>query len=235
MGLVTQKPLAIRRRLVRRVFYRVWKSFTVQQVKNLIRDIQYESMEEHATPFPTIILSTHEKVEDFLILTHLFREHELILLAPYELPSDKIICQLERFNLVLRMGPQGVDAAFLKRLISTLKLSNRSVVVSPDAGARYVKNFSFDSGNFSRVAVKANAPIQPVVIHWEGKSKQQCRVFIGKRIFISPRHPDFKDIFFRRRDPRKFSKLSHEEFKEIGERIMTKFYLLKIHHGSNLS
>jgi hypothetical protein len=65
----------------------------------------------------------------------------------------------------------------------------------------------------------ANVPIVPVVTSW-GNGK--CRVWVGSRIFISPRSEEFKDIFFKRKGLRKFKELPREDLMVIGQRIFSK-------------
>lgn len=235
MRTAVQKPLIVRKRLLRRLCYRAWKSILLWRLEQKICHVSFEAQEDSQIPLPSLILSSYETAEDFLILSAIFRGREIILLTPKDLPKNKTVNRLKEFNLVMPIKTSGLRYADFKNIITHLKLFSRSLVVSPAAAAEYFGGSQFKLSIFCRIAMKANAPIQPVVIRWGGKSKKQCFIHVGKRIFISPRHPEFKDIFFRRKDPRKFSKLSADEYEEIGFRVMKRFNLLKAQYGSNLS
>ena len=230
--------LSVRGRLVRRLFYRAWKSYIIRHAQKLIMNIEHEVKEENPFPMPTIILCTYTKLDDFMILMNVFKEHDLVLIAPEELPKHKLIKRLKTFNQILYVKNHKFDFLFIKRFLMSLQNFNRSIVVPPAAGDAFIKDFSFNHANLVRLAMKANVPIQPVIINWSQQnsySHQKCRVFIGNRLFISPRHPDFKDIFFKKRGARKLAKLMRDEYEEIGLRIMNKFNQLKGQYGTNLS
>lgn len=228
-------------RLLRRLFYRTWKTFVVQQTYKLISSIEYEVNGKTTVSMPTIILSTYTKPDDFMVLMHVFKDHDLTLIAPEELPNDKIISKLKILNRLIRVKNNKFDFYFLREFLATLQRFNRSIVVTPDAGYKFITNFAFDHINLVRIAMMANVPIQPVILNWDvsksltTNTHKKCKVFVGKRVFISPRNLEFKDVFFRRKGKRKYSKLLKEECNEIGIRIFSKFNQLKDKYGSNLS
>jgi hypothetical protein len=51
---------------------------------------------------------------------------------------------------------------------------------------------------------------------------RKCSVIIGKKMYISPENPEFKDVFFAHRGWRKFENLTKEQMEEIAVRIMEK-------------
>lgn len=218
-------PINLRFRLVRKVFYRTWNYLAVSKAKKLIRNIQYETLESKSIFTPLIILSSFSRVEDLFILSYLFREKELTFFAPKTLPSDKVIDRLLTSNFVDWFDSQNIGFRFFRRILSVLKDFNRSIVIAPDAAKYFEQNFSINPGVVVKLAIKASVPILPVVIDWKingSKSNKQCDVYIGKKLYISPRASEFRDIFFKRRGVRKFEKLTREEFSEIGERIFSK-------------
>ena len=237
--LTMKSGLVMRGRLIRRLFFKARKALTIWRASRIVAAVNFEAGDEQMVSLPTLILCTYTKVEDFLALAHVFREHDLVLVIPWDAHQKADIKNIDKLHQMLSLGPQGFDFSFFRQLLTDLRSYNRSVVVAPAAGAKFINDFLFDPVSLVRLSVKANVPIQPVVIEWgEGQksvSNRQCRVWVGKRIFISPKHSDFQDIFFRRRGVRKFSKLSREEYAEIATRIFNKFEQMKKKYGSNLS
>ena len=237
MALDLLDNIQLRTRLLRRIGFRLWKSLMLSKSNSLIESLSYEEPDQSLGDMPALVLSSYSQVADLLVLSLLFREKDLTLVAPTTLPDDRTIHLVRTINHILYID-NGSNFRFFRQLLTVLRDLNRSVVISPEAAKTYAKGLPVDPAFLVRVAIIANVPIQPVVIDWgEGREgvKEKCKVFIGKRLFISPRQPDFKDIFFRRRGERKFSHLSKEEYAEVGERIVSKFNNLRKEHGTNLS
>jgi hypothetical protein len=227
----------LRIRLLRRLVYRAWKNYSIQRAQKFIDKAVYEDANENAFSVPTIFLSTYSKLNDFMVLTYLFKNQDLTLIAPDALPANKKINLIKGLNHTIPLKNERFTYSFLRQLVYALRIYNRSIVAPPEAGKQFLKSFELDLSSLVRIAMKCNVPIQPVVIDWGGRTNPEnnkCAVFIGKRIFISPRHPDFKDIFFSRRGIRKFSQLNKDECIQVGERVMSKFTNLRDAHGSNL-
>lgn len=215
----------LRTRLVTRVGYRIWKSSILSSAKFLIRNVSYESGERIHSKLPAIILSTFTNLSDFLILSYLFQEKELTFIAPPNLPSEKLIMKLQAINHILYLDDKQKAYGFFKRLLTTLRDFNRSLVISPDAAQKYAEHISIDPKLLCRIAMITNVPLIPVILKWsdrENERHKKCSVHIGKQIFVSPRSSEFKDIFFKSRGPRKFRNIPDEDMVEIGRRILSK-------------
>lgn len=229
----------LRTRLLRRVTFRLWKSFALSSAKPLVQEVRYEVPDQSSLSMPAIILSSFSKLSDFLILSHLFRDKELTLIMPRSLPKDKDIDLFRSINHVLYLEDR-VGYKFFREILMILRDFNRCIVISPDAAKRYVSHVPVDPGVVAKIAMLANVPIVPVVLQWDSKKRlfngrsERCTIWIGKRIYISPRNEEFKDIFFKRRGVRKFVKLPQEDLIELGGRIFSKLKGPGEPYGANL-
>jgi hypothetical protein len=212
------KEVQLRLRLFRRVLYRAWKAIVLGRAKSIIQSIDYEAGQTALLSTPAIFLSSFETPLDFWVLSYLFQEKELTFLSPRKLPAEKTLKRLQMVNHVLYLDEK-VDFRFLRGLLAALRDFNRSIVVSPQAAEKYMSKIPVDPVVVVRIAMMANVPIIPVVTRWrEGK----CRVWVGSRIFISPRAKEFRDIFLKRKGSRKYRDLPAEDLMTIGRRIFSK-------------
>lgn len=212
------KEIQLRLRLFRRVFYRVWKSIVLRQAKFFIQAIDFASQETATLSTPAIFLSSFETPLDFWILSFLFQEKELTFLSPRKLPEEKILRRLQKINRVLYLDGK-INFRFLRELLTAVRDFNRSIVISPQAAVKYMSKIPVDPVLVVRIAMMANVPIVPVIMKWQGG---KCRVWVGSKIYISPRAEEFKDIFFKRKGVRKFRDLPSEDLILIGKRIFSK-------------
>lgn len=210
--------MQLRLRLFRRVLYRAWKAIVLGRAKSIIQSVDYEVGQTALLSTPAIFLSSFETPLDFWVLSYLFQEKELTFLSPRELPKEKSLKQLQMVNRVLYLNEK-VDFSFLRGLLAALRDFNRSIVISPQAAEKYMSKIPVDPVVVVRIAMMANVPIIPVVTKWRGGT---CRVWIGARIFISPRAEEFKDIFLKRKGSRKYRDLPAEDLVAIGRRIFSK-------------
>lgn len=217
----------LRARLLRRVTFRFWKSFVLSRAKPLIGKIEYESLENFPSNVPAIILSSFNNFSDFLILAYLFQDKELTFIATPRLPNEKTLNQIRSINHILYWYDKQSGYSFFRKVLSILRDFNRSIVIAPDATTRYANNLTIDPTLIVKLAMIANVPILPIIIRWQEESEhagalRKCEVTIKRRIYISPKAEEFRDVFFQRRGTRKFKKLSREELSEIGRRIFLK-------------
>ena len=233
--------LYLRTRLLKRVFFRLWKHAFISNARKLIGNVVYESQESVSLATASIVLCTFGRFSDFLILSHLFFDKQLAFIAPRTLPREKVIGQLRSVSHVLYLDNDRMGYSFFRQVLGILRDYNRSIVISPEAAQRYASWLYVDSAVIVRIAMIANAPIIPVVFNWSkngegtGKRSNKCDVWIGKSIYISPSSPDFKDVFFRKKGFRKFKDLSDEDLHEIGSRIFSKLKVPSLAYGTNLS
>ncbi len=221
-----QKAVGLRTRLLKRVYYRVWKSYFLVQAQKLIAGVEYETKESLSSSMPAIVLATFNRIQDYLILAYLFRDRDLAFIAPRSLPDEKMIHHLLAVNHVVYFE-QKIGYSFFRNLLSTLRDFNRTVVASLEAARSYARYVLINPAVLIRIAMKANVPIIPVTLSWQPghgtmADRSKCKVRIGKQMFISPRTAEFKDIFFKKRGVRKFSRLPNEDLTEIANRVMSK-------------
>lgn len=212
------REIQLRLRLFQRVLYRVWKTIVLSRAKSIIQSIDFETEETAQLSTPAIFLSSFETPLDFWVLSYLFQEKELTFLAPRNLPEEKMLERLQKINRILYLDEK-INFRFLRELLASLRDFNRSIVISPQAAVKYMSKIPVDPVVVVRIAMMANVPIIPVVTRWqEGK----CRVWVGSRIFISPRAKEFRDIFLKRKGSRKYRDLPAEDLITIGRRIFSK-------------
>ncbi|MCB9799735.1 MAG: hypothetical protein H6757_03125 [Candidatus Omnitrophica bacterium] len=228
----------LRTRLFRKVMFRIWKTFMLRKAKRYLGDVKYESIENFLLPTPAIIICNFEELNDFLILSYLCKDKNLCFLTTTELPDEKWIKELKAMNHVLPFDYQKNNFSFLRSILRSLRDFNRSVVISNEAAKKYADGINVDLSLIVRIAMKASVPIMPIVMK-KSLTRQSNKIakrdiFVGKKISVSPRALEFKDIFFKRRGVRKFSELPREDMAEIGRRILAKIQIMKENHGSNL-
>lgn len=215
------------------MWFRLWKSATISKAKSMLGDVQYEA-NTALSSVPSIILSSFNQLSDFLILSYLFKDQDLTFLATRTVPKSKISSWLCSVNHVLYVDDYEMGYPLFREILEILRDFNRSIVISPEAAKQYASNFPVNPAVIAKIAMIANAPIIPVRFN-RSKLQNKCDAWIGKRIYISPRADEFKDIFFKQRKFRKFSNLPPEDLSEIGERIFAKLKNPKGVNGSNLS
>lgn len=222
--------LVLRTRLLRRMMFRLWKSLVLSGTRSLVSNVRYDSPEILTSPSPVIFLTTFSRPAEFVVLSSLFSDKDLTFIAPRNLPNNKYLDVTRSINHVIFLD-EHLGFRFFRQLLATLRNFNRSLVISPFAAARYAPTLPMDPGVIVRISMLANVPLVPVVFRWSGK---QCEVSVGKKVFISPRSSEFKDIFFKTRGARKFRNLSQEDLAEIGSRIFSKISWRGL-NGPNLS
>lgn len=236
-----RQGLQLRIRLLRLAAHRQWKTLCISKVKKWIAEIHCQSENIFESPTPAIILSSYDEPKDFLILSYLFKNKNLTFLTPSILPDGKIFTTLKSINHSLIIEEKGANHSFFKRLFTVLRDFNRSVIISLDAAKKYIPNLQIDPAIIAKIAIKTNVPIIPIFLTRKASSEQmkygkkKYHIFVDKRVYISPKTEEFKDVFFKRRGARKFEKLSLEDLNEIGTRIFARLEALRKTYGSNLS
>lgn len=225
--------LWLRMRLIRRYFYRLRRAIVTAHVRLFIKDVLWLHPDSSTSTVPVILLTSFQRLLDFWVLAYIFKDRELVFIALERLPDSKIINSIKKHNHMLYLSKPGYS--FFKRIMESLRNFNRSLVLSPEASEFYA-GLPMDPRVVVRIATMANVPILPVAIDWEKcRSGEKCVVTVGKSTYISPRSEEFRDIFFKKRVPRKFSRLPPEDLSEIGRRIISKLNnLRRQHNGPNL-
>lgn len=203
------------RNLTQSILSRVWKIITYLRARFLIARIDSQTTDSRNLKLPAIILTNITRSEDFLISTYLFKDKNLMFISTEDTPHHKTSQKLKMLNYINCMAENIKLRSLFKKVLSGLEDLNRSIVVTP----------LVDPVLLVKIAMKANVPIVPVRFQWTEKNasrskESKCLVHIGKKSFISPSSPELKDIFFKKRGVRKFSKLSQSELREVGRRIV---------------
>lgn len=236
-----RQGLQLRIRLLRLSVHRQWKILCISKVKKWIAEIHCQSENIFESPTPAIILSSYNEPKDFLILSYLFKNKDLTFLTPPILPDGKIFTTLKSINHSLIIGERGADRSFFKKLFTILRDFNRSIVISLDAAKKYTPNLQIDPAIIAKISIKTNVPVIPIFLAHRDSSghmkygKKKYHIFVDKKVYISPKTEEFKDVFFKRRGARKFERLSREDLNEIGTRIFARLETLRKTYGSNLS
>jgi len=227
-----QEGISLRARLLRKFFYRIWKSFVIVRVQKYIEVVQSEGDGPTDVPGPAVILCNLKHIRDLYVLMYLFREKEFSFVGLRSLEKMKTFKRLASFNRVIFLNPQKKMYSFLKEILVSLRNFNRAIILFPKFEFDISKELIIDPSVVVRIAMMASVPIVPVSITWGSSQTPKCNVTIGKRCFVSPASAEFRDIFFRRKGTRKFSRLDRDELKMAAERIFSK---LEPVDGSNLS
>jgi 1-acyl-sn-glycerol-3-phosphate acyltransferase len=182
---------------------------------------------------PAIFVCNHRSYFDFIILGSIILK-DIIFLAQRKISRTFFISWLTRFHKVIYIDTDYPGSSFFKRMLRYLD-TGKSVVIYPEGTRSRTGKMLLPKLGFVKLAMKANVPIIPVAMkgtyqilppHRYIPNFKKCEIIINKKMYISPDNPDFRDIFFRRRDLRKFSRLTKEELQEVAIRIMDKIRIL---------
>jgi 1-acyl-sn-glycerol-3-phosphate acyltransferase len=224
--------IGLRSRLLRKYFYRIWKSSVIARAQKQILSVHNESSSSVDATGPAVVLCRLRSVRDLYVLMYLFRGREFSFVGLRSLQTQKTFKELASLNRVIFMDPGGKMYPFLRELLVSLRNFNRTVILFPKVEFGDARDLLLDPVVVVRIAMMANVPIVPVSVNWTDPRELKCNVNIGKRFFVSPASQEFRDIFFRRKGTRKFSRLDHDELKMVAGRIFSK---LEPANGSNLS
>jgi 1-acyl-sn-glycerol-3-phosphate acyltransferase len=222
MAHLLRAGIGLRARLMRKFFYRIWKSFIVTRAKKYILTVQNETKGSTETSGPSIILCNLKDVRDIYVLMYLFREKEFSFVGLRSLEKVGIFKRLASLNRVIFWNPKEKAYSFLREMLISLRNFNRTIILFPRFELDVSKELVIDPSVVVRIAMMASVPIVPVFVKWVGSQALKCAIVVGKRFFISPSSPEFRDVFFRRKGSRKFSRLDQEELKIVASRIFSK-------------
>ena len=178
---------------------------------------------------PAILVSNHLSYYDFIILGS-FLHKRIVFLAVKKMKQTSLIKMLGKWHTVVYVDREYPGSAFFREVIRHLE-HKKLVVIYPEATRSRTGKMLKPKHGFVKLAIKANVPIIPVAMkgtyeilppHKRIPRLKKCSVIIGKKIYISPDNPEFRDIFFEHRGSRKFGNLTKEQMEEIALRIMEK-------------
>jgi len=224
--------ISLRVRLLRKFFYRAWKNFVIAKAKKYIVAAQCGATDSRDVSGPAVILCNLKHIRDIHVLMYLFREKEFGFVGLRVLEKVSVFKRLASFNRVIFFDPRKKAYSFLKEILVSLRNFNRTIILFPKIELDIPKEYVIDPSAVVRIAMMASVPIVPVSITWTDLRAPKCNVVVGKRFFVSPASSEFRDVFFRRKGMRKFSRLDREELMAVAERIFSK---LELADGPNLS
>ena len=227
-----REGISLRARLLRKFFYRIWKNFVIAQAQKHILNIQSEANYPTAVSGPAVILCNLKHIRDLYVLMYLFREKEFSFVGLRSLQREKTFKRLASLNRVIFLDPRKKMYSFLKEMLVSLRNFNRAIIFFPKFELDISKKLVINPTVVVRIAMMASVPIVPISITWMGSRTLKCKVAIGKRFFVSPASSEFRDVFFRRKGVRKFSRLNQDELKIVAGRIFSK---LELADGPNIS
>lgn len=222
MTTLLHEEIHIRARMVRRFFYRVWKGFIINRVRKWIGTVQGEREGVSDVSGPAVVLCNLKRVQDLYVLMYLFREKEFSFVGLRSLEKVKVFRRLASFNRVVFFNPLKPKRSFFREILVTLRHFNRAIILFPKFDLDISKEFAIDPTAVVRIAMMVSVPIIPVSITWQSPNDSKCDVKVGKRLYISPASPEFRDVFFKRRGARKFSRLNSDELGTIAKRIFSR-------------
>ncbi len=182
---------------------------------------------------PALIVSNHLSYYDFIV-TGALRLDNLAFLAVAKIKDTPVIKTFTRWHTVVYVDREQPGMTFFRNLIRHLE-NQKLIVIYPEGTRSRTGRMLLPKNGFVELAMKNNVPIIPLALkgtyeilppHKRIPRFRRCSVFIGKKIFISPENPDFKDIFFEQRGFRKFRDLSREQMDKIAVRIMDKIRVM---------
>ena len=182
---------------------------------------------------PALIVSNHQSYYDFLI-TGSLRLDNLAFLAVAKIRNTPIIKIFTRWHTTVYVDREKPGMTFFRNLIRHLE-NEKLIVIYPEGTRSRTGKMLLPKQGFVELAMKNNIPIIPLAMkgtyeilppHNRIPKLRKCSVIIGKKFYISPENPDFKDLFFEHRGFRKFRNLSREQMDKIAVRIMDKIRVM---------
>ena len=232
---ITSYLVAVRYRLVRRLRFRYLRLLIFFMWQLWLKEIR--GMENIPRDEPAIIVSNHLSYFDFWILSALLRK-QTVFIAVKNLDKRSVVGWTMKLNTIIYVDREKPGHIFFKKVMNQLLEQRRLVVVYPEGTRSRTGKMLTPKPGFVKLALKAGVPIIPVAMrgtyeilppHKKIPKLKKCEVFVGKKIYISPQHPEFRDIFFlKTKKNKRYEELGDAELQEIAFRIMD-----KIRHSAN--
>jgi len=183
---------------------------------------------------PAIFVSNHLSYFDFLLCAAVLSKNYIVFLAQRKIKHISVVRWFTKFDNVVYVDRNYPGYTFFKELMRHLD-ADRFLVIYPEGSRSRTGKMGMPKLGFVKLAMKANVPIIPVAMNGTFEilppssripRLKRCKVFIGKRMYISPDNPEFHDIFFRHGVNKKLGNLTDEELQKIAVHIMDKIRIL---------
>ena len=194
--------------------WRLW----VRRVEGL------ENIPEHE---PVIFISNHQSYFDFFILASVLRR-QTVFVAVKGLSERSFVGWFMKLDTIVYVDRDKPGLSFFKELIRHLDAGKHVVLYPEGTRSRNGKMLPPKPG-FVKLALKQNVPVLPVIMKGTYEilppnkhmpAFKRCDVIFGKKTYISPSTPLFKDVFFHGNKSDKYASLSEEQLKVIAYRLM---------------
>ena len=215
----------VRIRVVRRSGFKFLRTLVFFMWRLWVRRVEgIENIPEHE---PVILISNHQSYFDFFVLASVLRR-QTVFVAVKGLNERPFVGWFMKLDTIVYVDRDKPGLSFFKELIRHLDAGKQIVLYPEGARSRSGKMLPPKTG-FLKLALKQNVPILPVAMrgtyeilppnkHIPGFKR--CNVIFGKKIYISPSEPLFKDVFFEGIKNAKYSNLSDEQLNIISYRVM---------------
>ncbi len=215
----------VRTRAMRRAWFRLLRGMVFFIWRLWVRKIEgVENIPKHE---PVIIFSNHLSYFDFFVLASILRR-QTVFVAVRSLKERSFVGWFMKLDTIVYVDRERPGFGFFKELIRHLDAGKQVVIYPEGTRSRSGKMLSPKTG-FVKLALKQNIPILPVAMRGTYEilppnrrlpAFKKCDVVFGKKIYISPSTPLFKDVFFHNSPSKKFTKLSDEQLQMIAYRVM---------------
>lgn len=208
----------LRLRLFERFLFRRRQQSMLKKIRKKIQKIEYEDKPSFDRMVSAIVLFCCDDYEDHLIVNSLLCDKDLMHLCPAASYSEEA---LQKTRLIIRVLPlpdtKSKALRFYKELLFALRDVNRTLVVGCD-GSNLERSDDLGVKRLVKISMLSSTPFLPISLEWDA-ARKHCSIVVKKKVFISPRSSEFKDVFFSRRGARKFSQLTDEQTVQIANRV----------------
>lgn len=215
----------VRLRAARRSWFKFLRSLVFFMWRLWVRNVEgLENIPEHE---PVILVSNHQSYFDFFILASVLRR-QTVFVAVKGLNERPFVGWFMKLDTIVYVDRDKPGLSFFKELIRHLDAGKQIVLYPEGLRSRSGKMLPPKTG-FLKLALKQNVPILPVVMRGTYEilppnkhipAFKRCDVIFGKKIYISPSTPLFKDVFSEGAKNGKYSNLNDDQLNRVAYRVM---------------
>jgi len=215
----------VRIRAARRSGFKFLRSLVFFMWRLWVRKV--EGLENIPENEPVIIVSNHQSYFDFFILASVLRR-QTVFVAVKGLSERPFVGWFMKLDTIVYVDRDKPGLSFFKELIRHLDAGKQIVLYPEGLRSRSGKMLPPKTG-FLKLALKQNVPILPVVMRGTYEilppnkhipAFKRCDVIFGKKIYISPSTPLFKDVFSEGAKNGKYSNLNDDQLNRVAYRVM---------------